>query len=570
MGGGGVFFQAEDGIRDLVRSRGLGDVYKRQLRAVLNTNGTRTIVFDEVQVAIGYSDLHALGQEERNKELKAIAHKDMTTPFDLVNGPLFRVSIMRMRADEYVLRLSGHHILIDGWSLGIMMAEISALYNAHKKGGVLKLPPAVPLSEYVLATIDFAKSTEHAAVEQYWMDLYKGPLPQLDLPVDRIRPKQKTYKGDRIDLEMAPDLVRGLKEVATRNGASFVTTLLTSFEILLYKLTGDSDIVVGLPAAGQSDLDMKHLVGHCVNLLALHSRIDEERPFAEHLKARRTGVLDAFDNQKYTFGTLLRKLRVPRQPGRIPLAPVVFNIDMNMDDGVAFDGLVHRFESNPRAFENFELFLNATGKDDHLVLEWSYNTDLFDAATIRGWMDQFSELVRQINRSAASPISELINDLANEHKGEAPKAEWKGIETEIPLNKNIGQLFDEVVAKYGDRTAVVLNQNTTTYAALQIRVNTLAGTLIAAGVKAGDPVGLCTERCTDMVASMIAIMRCGASFVPFDPSYPAERLAFMFKDTSVNVLLTQPVSYTHLRAHETVLDLVCRILLEQKKKQHTD
>ena len=198
--------------------------------------------------------------------------------------------------------------------------------------------------------------------------------------------------------------MRGLKDVATRNGASFVTTLLTSFEILLYKLTGDSDIVVGLPAAGQSDLDMKHLVGHCVNLLALHCRMDEERPFAEHLKARRTGVLDAFDNQKYTFGTLLRKLRVARQPGRIPLAPVVFNIDMNMDDGVAFDGLVHRFESNPRAFENFELFLNATGKDDHLVLEWSYNTDLFNAATIRGWMDQFSELVRQIHRKFGFPI----------------------------------------------------------------------------------------------------------------------------------------------------------------------
>lgn len=529
----------------------LTDLVQRHeaLRAVLNTSGTRTIVFDKIPLAIDYSELHTLNSEDRGKALQGIAVKDMTTPFDLVNGPLFRVSITRTRTDEHVLRLSGHHILIDGWSLGIMMAEISALYNAHKNGGVLQLPPAVPLSEYVLATIDFAKSTEHATVEKYWMDLYKGPVPQMDLPVDRLRPKQKTYKGNRIDLEMAPELVRGLKEVATRNGASFVTTLLTSFEILLYKLTGDSDIVVGLPAAGQSDLDMKHLVGHCVNLLALHSTIEEARPFAEHLKARRTGVLDAFDNQKYTFGTLLNKLRVPREPGRIPLAPVVFNIDMNMDDGVAFDGLVHRFESNPRAFENFELFLNATGKDDHLVLEWSYNTDLFDAATIRSWMDQFSDLVGQINRSSGSPIAELINYVANEHRGEAPKAEWIGIKTEIPRNKNIGQLFDEVVAKYGDRIAVVLDQETTTYASLQTRVNTLAGALLAAGVKAGDPVGLCTERCTDMVASMIAIMRCGASFVPFDPSYPAERLAFMFKDTSVNVLLTQRQLKDALPAH---------------------
>ena len=154
---------------------------------------------------------------------------------------------------------------------------------------------------------------------------------------------------------------------------------------------------------------MKHLVGHCVNLLALRSRIDEDRPFIEHLKERRTAVLDAFDNQKYTFGTLLRKLNVPREPGRIPLCPVVFNIDMNMDDGVAFEGLRHRFISNARAFENFELFLNATGNDQHLVLEWSYNTDLFDEATVRGWMDMLTTLAQRIATAPSATIADLLS-----------------------------------------------------------------------------------------------------------------------------------------------------------------
>ena len=266
----------------------------------------------------------------------------------------FRVLLAKTSKEEHVLRLSGHHAVLDGWSLGILMAETSSLYNAHISNTTPVLPPAVPFSEYVLATTDFAKSTEHAAVEKFWTGLFKGSIPRLDLATDRVRPERKTFNGDRLDLRLDPKLVLGLRTVATRNGASFVTTLLTAFEVLLHKLTGSSDIVTGLPAAGQSDLDMKHLVGHCVNLLALRSHVDDEAAFDAHLKERRTQVLDAFDHQKYTFGTLVQKLKVPREPGRIPLVPVVFNIDMNMDDGVAFDGLTHTFVSNPRHYENFE------------------------------------------------------------------------------------------------------------------------------------------------------------------------------------------------------------------------
>lgn len=342
----------EKAMRDLIARH-------ESLRATLNASGTRILITDEVAFELPFTDLAEA--KDKEAQLDAIARKDMTTPFDLRNGPLFRALLIRVSDDLHLLRLTGHHVVCDGWSLGIMMAEISALYNAAKSNSAPKLPEASAFSEYSLATIDFAKSPEHGTVERFWLDLFKGPVPRLDLPTDRPRPRQKTYKGQRLDLTLSQEHVRGLKEVATRSGASFVTTLLTAFEVLLHKLTGDSDLVVGLPAAGQSDLGMKHLVGHCVNLLALRSRIDEEQPFVEHLKARRTGVLDAFDNQKYTFGTLLQKLNVPREPGRIPLCPVVFNIDMNMDDGVAFDGLQHRFISNPRAFENFELFLNATG-----------------------------------------------------------------------------------------------------------------------------------------------------------------------------------------------------------------
>ncbi len=520
--------------------RAMHELVKRHesLRATLNASGTRMLVTDEVRFELPFTDLSSQNERDRGKQLDAIAQKEMTTPFDLRTGPLFRAQLIKVASDAHLLRLCGHHVVCDGWSLGIMMAEISALYNAAKNGSAPKLPEANPFSEYSIATIDFAKSPEHAAVERYWLDLYKGPIPRLDLPTDRPRPKQKTYKGNRLDLLLSQDLVRGLKEVATRSGASFVTTLMTTFEVLLHKLTGDSDIVVGLPAAGQSDLSMKHLVGHCVNLLALRSRIDEEKPFIEHLKARRTGVLDAFDNQKYTFGTLLRKLNVPRESGRIPLCPVVFNIDMNMDDGVGFDGLQHRFISNPRAFENFELFLNATGNEGHLTLEWSYNTDLFDEAMVRGWMDQLVALIKRVSAAPSATIADLISDAALVGEQQMPKPEWHGRATAYP-KVDINSLFDEVAAKHADRTAVELLDQKLNYRELQQRVHALSNALIGMGVKPGEPVGLCMDRSFDMVVAMLATLRAGGCFVPFDPAYPADRLAFMFGDTDVKVMLTQ-------------------------------
>ena len=508
------------------------------LRSTLNASGTRMLIADELHLSLPFKDLAALPDEDRSRQLEVIARTDMTTAFDLRNGPLFRAQLIKVAGDVHLLRLTGHHVVCDGWSLGIMMAEISALYNAAKRGGAPELPGASAFSDYSLATIDFATSPEHAVVERYWLDLYKGSIPRPDLPTDRPRPKRKTYTGDRLDLLLPQDLVRGLKEVATRSGASFVTTLMTTFEVLLHKLTGDSDIVVGLPAAGQSDLGMKHLVGHCVNLLALRSRIDEETPFIEHLRARRTGVLDAFDNQKYTFGTLLRRLNVPREPGRIPLCPVVFNIDMNMDDGVAFDGLTHRFISNPRAFENFELFLNATGNEGHLTLEWSYNTDLFDEATVRGWMDQFVVLIKRVSTAPSASIADLIGDAALVGEQQSPKPEWHGRVTAFP-KVDIGSLFDEVAAKHADRTAVELLDQKLSYRELQHRVHALSSALMAMGVKPGEPVGLCMDRSFDMVVAMLATLRAGGCFVPFDPAYPADRLAFMFSDTDVKVMLTQ-------------------------------
>lgn len=501
------------------------------LRGCLSSDGTRVIVYERTDIPLQRIDLSPLPATKRQRELDLIADKDMSTPFDLSNGPVFRTALIKLGPEEHLLRLTGHHVLVDGWSLGIIMADISKLYSGAP------LDRAVPFSDFALAVIDHAKSGDHAATERFWLDRFKGPLPRLDLPTDKPRPRLKTYNGHRIDIELDPELTRKLKELATRSGASLVTTLLTCYEMLVHHITGQTDIVVGLPAAGQNDFGMKQLVGHCVNLMALRSHIDEDKPFIEHLKERRSDVLDASDNQKYTFGTLVRKLNVPREPGRVPLVPVVFNVDMNMDDGVAFKGLTHRFMSNPRRFENFELFLNATGSEKHITLEWCYNTDLFQEETVRGWVRDLQGIIERAHAAPSQRIAALVSPPSMSTDAPLPPRTWSGGLSPYP-HEAMDALFDRMCDRHPDAIAVEINDQRVTYAELRKLSDALAAELVHRGLRHGEPVGICLDKSIATQTAMIAILKAGGCYVPYDLSYPEERVRYMLEDAKPLFMLT--------------------------------
>ena len=500
------------------------------LRARMSADGLRMVILEHEDIRPAFVDLGGKTAAEQQHELEAIGERDMNTPFDLLNGPVFRVALIKLSADKHLLRLTGHHIVCDGWSLGIMMADISKLYSG------VDLPPAVPYSDYAMAQLDFEQGDGHAEVERYWLDSFKGTPPRVDLPTDRPRPQQKTFSSRRIDLDMDPALVRRLRETATRTGTSLVTTLLTCFEVLVYRLTGDSDLCIGLPAAGQNDFGMKDLVGHCVNLLALRSGIDEARPFADHLKERRSAMLDASDHQKYTFGTLVRKLKVPREPGRVPLVPVVFNIDMNMDDGVAFTGLTHRLISNPRSFENFELFLNIVGRrDGGMGIEVQYNTDLFDDTTIRRWLGLYETLMHSAMDDLSRPIGQLALLPATEVKALAALQPAPVPPEGAPL-MHAG--FARQAAATPERTALRSGRERLSYRQLNERADQLAHELRARGIGRGQRVGLCLERGPDMMIALLGTLKSGAAYVPLDPGFPQARLDYYAEDAQLALLIT--------------------------------
>ncbi|MBP6392027.1 MAG: amino acid adenylation domain-containing protein [Flavobacteriales bacterium] len=518
------------------------------LRTVFDSTGMRVLVLERVDIHLEVHDLSGRSNTDQEEERKRIGRTLMTTPFDLMNGPLFRAVLFKLANDRYVLRLVGHHAVCDGWSLGILMADISRIYSALLEEKEPELPEAIPHSRYAEAINTFYRSGENEQVKRYWKELFAEPIPRVDLPTDRPRPAEKTWTATRLDIPMDPALITGLKQVATRYGSSFVTTLLSVYEVLIARITGQRDLVIGLPAAGQSDMGMKDLVGHCVSLLPLRTVLDEEIPFHEYLKERRKAVLDAFDHQRFTFSTLLQELNVPREPGRVPLVPVIFNIDMNMDDGVAFKGIRHRFVSDPRAYEQFELTMNASGSGDRMVMEWSYNADLFDERTVRGWMNDLTALVERVSKA---PETRLI-DLIEEDAERAPIApiEWSGTTRPLDPALNVATLFDQAARTHADSNALVQGNASMTYTRLRDRVDTLAAHLITLGVAPGVFVGLCATPGFDLLTGLLAIVRAGGAFVPIDPTYPAERLSYLLEDSRVPILLTDRRSQRQLTAFQ--------------------
>ncbi|MGI4740011.1 MAG: non-ribosomal peptide synthetase [Janthinobacterium lividum] len=505
------------------------------LRSVFSADGQHSCVLRSLPVALAYQDIAHASAAGQAALVAAYVGQEAQHLFNLLDGPLLKAGLLRLAADDHYLVLTAHHIVCDGWSMGILLQDISAFYSAYCQGLYPDLLAATSFSAYADQQLLFSRSADYQVVEQFWLRQYQGPVPVLTLPTDFARPALRTYQSTRADYTLPPALVAGLKQLGLRAGCSLVTTLLAAFEVLLHRLTGQADVVVGLPAAGQSATGMPRLVGHCVNLLPLRSQVAADKSFTEYLQHRKPAIFDAYEHQQLTFGSLLKQLRVARDASRVPLVPVVFNVDMGMANGVAFHGLHYELRSNPRAYETFELFLNASGSEQALVLEWSYNTALFTAATIERMMANFEYLIGEIVAAPTAPLRDLaLADTATAADGyQALNATAQP----YPIHKTLHELIAEQVHIAPRSLAVQFKATELTYEELDKRANQLANYLLANGLQPGDTIGLAVARAPELLIALLASMKCGATYVPLDPTYPAERLAFMLADSGAKLLL---------------------------------
>lgn len=507
------------------------------LRATCSADGKFLCVLTELPVELSLHDLSAEADPEKSLAPPALARhaaQQAQHVFDMMQGPLWQTSLLKLSKDEFHFTLTAHHLICDGWSLGLLLQDLGQLYSAAARGVPAALPPATAFSEYADKEALFQGSAAYRQTEQFWQAEFRDGAPVLRLPTDFPRPTPRTYQSQRLDYPLSPALVAGLRRTGLQAGSSFVTTLLAVFETLLFKLTGQEDLVVGLPAAGQSAAGLASVVGHCVNLLPLRSRLVATLNFNDYLRARKTALFDALEHQQLTYGSLLAQLTLRRETGFLPLVSVLFNVDLGLADGVAFADLTHELHSNPRAYENFELSLNASGAANQLVLECSYNVALFKPERIARLLAGFERIAEQVVAQPATRLADL--QLAAPVLPEA-YTQLNATQASYPTTATLPELISAQARATPTKTAVKFGQAELSYADLNNQVNQLAARL-QTWLKPGDVAAVAVERSPSLLVALLAVLKCGAAYLPLDPAYPQERLEFMLADSEARLLLS--------------------------------
>lgn len=497
-------------------------------------------------------DFSTLDGTAKDAKVVEILTKEASEPFDLINGPLLRVQILKLAQQEHLLIFSSHHIVCDGWSSGVLLDEISIIYSATCQGKPYQLPEPTPFSEYAIEQTKEQESVEVAEAYQYWADQFAETPPILELPTDRPRPPFKSYKGETVKWTFNPLVCQAIKRVAVEQHATLFAVLFAAYKLLLSRLSGQEDTVVGVSAAGQPITGRAKLVGHCVNLLPLRSRCDRDASFKDFLASTKIGILDAYDHYQCTFGGILRHLKLPRDASRLPLVEAIFNLDPDLT-GHGFYELEASVAQAPKCAVNFDIFFNINESGDGLTADCHYNADLFDQETIRRWFGHYETLLEAIATNPNQSLSDL--SLLSEAERDRVLGEWNQTQAEYPQDKCIYQLFEAQVERSPNAVAVVFEQQQLTYQQLNSRANKIGHYLRSLGVGSEVLVGICVERSLEMVVGLLGILKAGGAYVPLDPTYPKERLAFMLSDAQVSVLLTQQKLVAGLPEHKA--QVVC-------------
>ncbi|MEH2313988.1 MAG: amino acid adenylation domain-containing protein [Nostoc sp.] len=482
-------------------------------------------------------DLQKLPDADREKEVLRLATKEAQMPFNLVEGSLLRCTLLRLDEAEYVLLFTMHHIISDGWSKGILIREIATLYKAFSTGEFS------PLAELAIQYADFAawqrKWLQGDVLQSqisYWKKQLEGAPSVLELPTDHPRSAVQTFQGASYSFELSVELSQALKKLSQQQGTTLFMTLLAAFQTLLWRYTGQEDIVVGSPIANRNRAEIEGLIGFFVNTLVLRTNLASNPTFGELLTRVREVALGAYTHQDLPFEKLVDELQPQRSLSYTPLFQVMFALKNAPMSALELPGLSLNLLASESGSTKFDLTLLMTETAQGLIGSLEYNTDLFESSTISRMAEHLQTLVSEIVANPQQRLSELPL-LTQAEK--ALLVKWNDTSLEYPQHQCIHQLFEAQVERTSDTVAVVFDDQQLTYCELNARANQLAHYLQKLGVEPEVLVGICVERSLEMVIGLLGILKAGGAYVPLDPAYPAERLAFILQDAQIPVLLTQ-------------------------------
>jgi amino acid adenylation domain-containing protein len=499
----------------------------------------RQEIFPPMPFRLPRIDLASLPAERREAEALALGRAEARRPFDLAAGPLLRGVLVRLDVDDHSLIVDMHHIVSDGWSAGVLVEELGALYGAFSAGR-----PA-PLSELPVQYADFAvwqrEQLAGGALESqlaWWRRTLSGAPPVLDLPADRPRPAVRGTRGAEVPIAIAPDLTQALTRLGRREGATLFMTMLAAFQALLCRETGEEDLSVGTPFAGRARKETEGLIGFFVNTLVVRTDLQGTPSFGALVGRVRQAVLGVAAHQDLPFERLVEDLVPQRDPARTQLFQVLFALHDRAPDAAELPGLETATVHLPAETTKTDLALTLTGGPAGLAGWIDYSTDLFDRTTMQRLARRFERLVRAAVEAPETPVDALPL-LAPEERQQVA-VEWAAdTRAAYPRELCIHELFEEQAARTPDLPAVSGDGLRLTYAELSRRARRLARHLAACGVGPDAPVAVLLERSPDLVVTLLAILEAGGAYVPLDPAYPAERLAFMLADSGARVLIAE-------------------------------
>nr|QEO74826.1 condensation domain-containing protein [uncultured bacterium] len=485
-------------------------------------------------------------------DLHARLAAESVRPFDLTSGPLLRVRLYERASDEHVLLLAAHHIVADFWSLGVLVRELGAAYEAALE---TRVPDFAPLAAgdggYARAEAELLAGPEGERLWSYWRTQLAGEVPALNMPTDRQRPPVQTYRGGAYNFRLDAELTRQLKTLGRERGATLYMTLLAAFEVLLHHYTGQEDFAVGSPTSGRTRAALAPLVGYFVNPVVMRARVDKEQTFVGLLDEVRQTALAAFEHQEYPFALLVERLQTTRDASRSPLFQTMFVLEKglaNDAEGLAALTLGAEGAALPlgplraeavglrQQIAQFDLTLLMAELDGGLAASLQFNTDLFDASTIERLAGHFRQLLARVVAEPRRRVAAL--SLLSEAEERRALVEWNATRAEYPAGVCLHQLFEAQAARTSDAVAVADEEGQLSYLELERRANRLARYLRRRGVGAESVVGIYMERSVEMVVALLGVLKAGAAYLPLETTYPDERVSFMLADAGAQVVLT--------------------------------
>ncbi|MCY8834837.1 non-ribosomal peptide synthetase [Bacillus atrophaeus] len=503
----------------------------------MNNDGLQQIVRKEFSIELDIIDLQNLSEEVVNKQISEISKREASYHFELENLPLLKATLIKVNEEKFKLFITMHHIISDGWSIGVFIKELSTIYQSYCLKKELNLPEiSIQYGDYAEWERDQLQEEKVKKQVDYWKNYLSGDLPVLELPADYPRPSNQTFEGSLCEFKISQQLTKSLKKLSNEVGVTLYVTLLASFNALLNRLTSKEDIIVGTPVANRKHQELESLIGYFVNTLPIRANLSGNLTFKQLVEQIHNRVKKAFFNQDLPFEKIVEDLKVERSKSFSPLFQVMFVFQNMPMQKLEMPNLKLNVKRNQNNTAKYDLILEMTEKNEEIVGSFEYNTDLFKQETILRMINHINGLIEEVVKNPEIRIKDI--NLITEKEKNQILYDFNQTKKEMSQSQTLIGLFELQVKKEPYKIAIQTDEEHLTYQEVNQKANQFANLLRERGMKPNQVVGILIERSIDMIIGILGILKAGGAYMPISPEFPEDRIQYMIQNSEAQILCT--------------------------------